>query len=320
MSAAVRDRSLRSVEPLLASLECSGLTPTIARNYEQFPDFAHDIDLFLRTTGHHPTPIFVDAAHELGWDFLTVCTHHWNITAYRFQHLDPPETMQVDVFGGMTLWGQTLASAEDLCRTRQQDPSGRFWHLNYTWQNGYRLFQIRNLLHAEARETEKIERYRRLALTFHEADARALPVWAGQLGLAGVEPALDALQARDYASFAKLVTAMMRRYLLRRMQRNPVASAREMFGRARHVTPCGPVLKLKATDRNRWGYALDMLVQARFLAGWTTGRVHSHGPQGARVVFCANGEPFADPETSVRMLAYQLVQRHHIAYSASLGA
>ena len=166
----MRARSIATIEPLLAALERANLAPTVARNYEQFPDFGHDLDLFLNGGGRHATSVLTQVARNLGWDYLTVCNHYQNVVAYRFHHLDPPETLHVDVILSLTLWGRPSAPHANFATPRIPDPSGRFWRLAGPWENGYRLFQIESLLRATMHDAAKIERYRQRVLAF---DARA---------------------------------------------------------------------------------------------------------------------------------------------------
>ena len=320
-------RSIATIEPLLAGLEQAGLAPAIARNHERFPVFRYDLDLFVRGDRDRATPVFEAIARKLDWDSLTVCTHHAvhrradrNIVAFRFHHLNPPETLLVDMFGGLSLLGCTLATADTLCETRVRDLSGRFFHIDGVFQNGYRLFQIESLMRAANPDREKIRRYRQRVLRFDEDHEDAIAAWARGHHLIGMEAALAALrEGRDHR-FGRLVRRAKRRFGARRFLCHPVdtlASARDrLIGlwREKYLDPCGPVLRLDSGRRDDWEQVLDRLVQACYLNGWATKCRAVRQCGGASVVFAADGEPFKGGGASFDLLARQLAGRHRMIY------
>ena len=316
----MRARSIATIEPLLAALERANLAPTVARNYEQFPDFGHDVDLVLNGGERHATPVLTQVARNLGWDYLTVCTHYQNVVAYRFHHMDPPETLHVDVIHSLTLWGQTLCTARELCDSRIPDPSGRFWRLAGPWENGYRLFQIESLLRATIHDPAKIERYRQRVLAFDARAGQALADWGGERGMPGVEAAIEALRVPDFASFRASIHRAKRGFLLARVRRNgprvAVAAIRRTWwrGMESHLAPCGPAFKLNAGDQAHWEPVLDSLVQTGFILGWGTSR-RWRERQFAHVKFAFAGDVFEDPYSSFQSVARQIVERHSVAYA-----
>ena len=312
-------RAAATVEPLLAALEGADLAPTIARNYERLPDFGHDVDVFLNGPEERVRSVFVGVARNHGWDYLTICEHYQNFVAYRFHHLDPPETLHVDVVGSLTLWGQTLCTARELCESRVRDPLGRFSRLTGPCENGYRLFQIESLLRGIVSDVDKIERYRERVLAFAATDDRALARWGEEFGMRGVKHAIDALHGQDWPAFRAAVQRLKRGFLLYRVRRNTpdvaIATIRRCWWicRERYIAPCGPSFKLKVGDREQWQSVLDRLVRARFLSGWGKAR-RLRERHFAFVRFTANGEAFCDPKTSLRSLARRVVGRHPLVY------
>ena len=77
-SIGLKKKSIETVVYLLNQLEVNGFLPVIARNYENFPDFNHDLDLFVVGELETLIPIFHQVAKKLRWDHLTLCTHYAN--------------------------------------------------------------------------------------------------------------------------------------------------------------------------------------------------------------------------------------------------
>ena len=314
-------RSAATVVLLIESLENMGLAPTIARNYEQFPRVGHDLDLFVEGGLDQAVAVFRSVADRLGWDLLTFCTHYatsrhdvLRIFIFRFHHLEPSETLQTDLFGGLILLGLPLATREELCRQRRGDSSGRFRHIDPVVENGYRLFQIQSLNPAE---TDKIERYRQRALKFDRDHHGALAVWSKNHHLGDLTPALEALRDGELIRFRRLIKASKWRFAFARLLNEPFRSTRLLWDRYRGLRrqmvsdPCGPTLRL-AGPLEDWRPVLDRTVEAQFLPGWTEDEPRLQERGCALVLPDPKGIPFMDPGQAYKALLEPVLRRHTV--------
>ena len=98
----LKSESQKTVISLINILEINNCKPVLARNYENFPNFSNDLDLFVDNNSEINN-YFCSVAKNLSWDNLTKCEHFsiyrnkvFNITAYKFLKLNPPQTLHVD--------------------------------------------------------------------------------------------------------------------------------------------------------------------------------------------------------------------------------
>ena len=320
-------RCIATIEPLIEALEAVGAEPTIARNYEQFPRFSHDLDLFIRGSGAAVAPAFEAVAKQLDWDFLTICTHYathdrqsLNIFAYRFHRLDPPETLLVDLFGGVWLLGVCLTGADRICARRIRHPSERFHHIDPLMENGYRLFQLAALVRVKSADWTKIERYRQKVLDFDAANNGALNGWAEHLGIPAIGRSLGALRDSDHPRYVRTMRRARLGYCARRAMDDPRATASSIADRCvgllreRLLAPCGPSLVLSSARRAEWEEVLDKLVKTHYLPSWTPTVRRPRQSGVAQVRFTKAGEPFRNTEASFASLALQIIHRHQVLY------
>jgi hypothetical protein len=71
-------RADKTVVDFIALLEKNNLSYAIARNYENFPSFGHDLDIFVNYEDvDRIVEISVELACVQGWDYVTRCD--WDI-------------------------------------------------------------------------------------------------------------------------------------------------------------------------------------------------------------------------------------------------
>ena len=275
-----RDAAIAELaQALFRGLEASGLAYALMRNHERFPHFGNDVDLVV-AGGDLPAfgRLCALVAQEQGWDALTRCDH-WGQSGepvqdyqmFRFFRLADLAYLKIDTFHGHAVLGQPFLAETELLAGRRAEPSGRFTRIDPSQEQLWRLLQ----LYSEAgRGGERRERYRRLVLDHAQAEPAAFTgLIAAQLGIDGNAP-IAALEAGDWAGFARLIGRGRRRFLLRAFASAPLAfaarSGRRLLGRLRSawLRPCGFVLAVRgdAAGFARLRRVLDRLEAAGFVS------------------------------------------------------
>lgn len=159
---------------LIARMESEGVRYAILRNYENYPNFDHDLDLILHSDDLTKwRKIAVKIAQEEAWDYLTECDHwsqspyrHHNIEIFRFYRLQPLEYLQVDLFHGFGLWGLELFNETQLLNDRVYVPEKGFSRISPVSENIIRIFQIYSIRKQKINR-EKITRYTKRISEFY---------------------------------------------------------------------------------------------------------------------------------------------------------
>lgn len=158
-------REENTVVDLVAQLESKSIQYAIARNYEDYPSFGHDLDLFV----HHIdtaqiTEISIKLACVYGWDYVTCC--NWDIWFHkkhsvkqiRFYKLTDFTYLQVDLIHLFPLYGLALMGESEILIDREKDLDGKFYKISKSKENLIRVFQIFSLLGNNA-NSAKVARY-----------------------------------------------------------------------------------------------------------------------------------------------------------------
>lgn len=282
-----------TVEALFLALEEAGLRYALLRNFEQFPQFGHDMDLVMHQADVAAwREIAVAVARRFHWDAVTEC-RHWaqsleplhHVHVFRFYRRAPIAFLEVDCFHGYTLWGLPLTGEQTVLAGRQRESAGRFTHVDPCDEHGAHLLQMRRLMrfaHTEA----KMARYRDKILRFYDAQPQAFRAWLTRVyGPAGLA-ALKALSEGNYRQFGVCMTRVQRDVLRHRLTRAPLTSLRQMGARVLDLAwtyghnPCGFVLPVHAPlegDRATLFTALDVLTRSNVLIGYTAQRAQRRG-------------------------------------------
>ena len=320
----LKAQSIETVRQLIPALEEAGLRPVVARNYENYPNFGHDLDLFVGGDLDQATRVFKAIASRLKWDRLTLCTHYAPyqhdvlcIPVFRFHQFAPLQTLQGDLFGGLILLGLPLIDRHSLCAKRRLEPQGRFHIMPPEWEHGYRIFQIQSL--NPDKDHSKRTRYRKRILDFHQTNPEKLVQWGKINNLGNLKPALEALESDDHQRLTQQIKAAKTRFELDQLLRRPLRSLRLIFDRKKGLDiqfnkqPCGPKLTLSG-DPNVCSKQLDYLVENQALPGWST--TEDRRERGWALV--SFDRPNA-PTRSLDDLLKVIFDRHETIYSSSDG-
>ena len=282
-SSGLSSRAQDTVVSIIENFENNKIPYAIARNYENYPDFGHDLDLFFCESAKSFEEIAISAARKHEWDRVAFCDH-WsrspvrehNIDIFRFYKFEPLEYLQVDLFRGFLAWGCSLASAYEITGSKELHESGCFYHPNLSTENIFRALQINQLL-ANPKERMKVERYRKRLLSYVSQNRTAYLNQAARMGLPITDEIIDALEAKNFQKFRKLMNKAKRHFVSSKIFRNPVNTVRKMlvrvgdYYRLYHSAPCGLwTLVYAHTDRqkNCVRSALNRMSEAGFIPFW----------------------------------------------------
>lgn len=278
-SIGLKKKSIETVVYLLNQLEVNGFLPVIARNYENFPDFNHDLDLFVVGELETLIPIFYQVAKKLRWDHLTLCTHYanhkndnLNIFAFRFHHLNPLQTLQVDLFGGYILWGIPLIDRFKICSNRIMERKGRFYISEQALEEGYRIFQIQSL--DPKKDSYKIARYSKKVIDYHINNPCSIKKWGIRNNLGDLSLAIKALREKNIKLFQKQIKSAKLRFVIFNIIKTPRRSFLNLLDRyigkiKFKKFPCGPNLELEGNPK-KLRKILQFLQDNKIVYNWSS--------------------------------------------------
>lgn len=123
----------------------------IARNYEKFPYFDHDIDLFCDTKLVNLKKILINIAKKNSWDCMVYDNHfadklnkYSNIEVFHFYKFisGKYECLHLDFFSGTTLSSLPLIHASEIKRKRKKN----FYQIDLAVENLLRIFTLNTLI------------------------------------------------------------------------------------------------------------------------------------------------------------------------------
>jgi hypothetical protein len=242
-------RKRQATEAVFSALESAELRYAVLRNYDQYPDFGHDIDLVLH---QEDLPAFraliTRLATEGNWYQLTECPHwaksaspHHRIEVFRC-YITESEYLQIDLFHAFLLWGLPLFNELDLLSDRMKDERG-FTRINNHHENLFRMLQIHRLNGTGA--YDKIQRYRqRLLEHAQKQDTAFTEVLMQIFGIKAIQ-SLRALTVNDSQAFLKGISDMKKAYFLNQLRQKPIYTIHQLWNRFvdliqfNYLTPCG---------------------------------------------------------------------------------
>jgi len=278
------NRAQDTVVSIVEILENNKIPYSIARNYENYPNFGHDLDLFYSEPVKSFEEIAIFAARKHEWDGVTFCDH-WsrspvreqNIDVFIFYNFEPLEHLRVDLFRGFLIWGCMLASASEITGLRELHESGLFHRPDLSTENIIRALQINQLLD-NPRERKKVERYRKQLLAYVSQNRAEYLNQAIRMGLPITDEIIDALEAEDFQKFNKLINKAKRHFVGSKIFRNPVRSLLAVLARTGDYfrlycsAPCGlrtPVYARTARQKEEVRSSLNRMSAAGFIPSWT---------------------------------------------------
>ena len=318
----LKQKSQETVKYLINTLEKEGLKPVIARNYENYPNFAHDLDLFISGDLKSANLIFIKVAEILEWEILTICNHYsnfeteeFNIYTYRFYHLENLQTLSVDLFGGLNIFGQSLIDKYQICENRKLEPRKRFFTMRPDWENGYRIFQIANLNYKNNKE--KIERYRKKVLDFQDKNPGALEAWGRNSKLGDLSIAVKSLKSRNFKKLKNTIMQSKLKFVFSNFLKDPINTIKKLIDRKRGLdiqfktNPCGPYICLSG-DNKKIRKELNNLVENGFLIGWS--EKEDLRERGWALI---NFKKKSNKKINFKDLVNQVIYRHKVIYSSN---
>jgi len=277
------ERAQNTVVAIVSALEREDIPYAVARNYENYPNFGHDFDLFYDGTNEAFRTIAARVGKEIGWDVVTHCGH-WNrsryplhnIEVFHFMSLEPLERMQIDLFRGFLIWAMPLASSEQIIRGAKRHPSGEFQRPDEQIETVFRLLQINSLI-SDPNQRRKIEKYRTRVLADVGATDQPIIATAKSFGFALSPRSIEYLKCMNDTGFRRSMNLAKLRFVLASFFKDPTGAVFKLISRVReyyllfHADPCGLIVKIAAEtaeQRNMAKRALDRLKGGQFLSDW----------------------------------------------------
>lgn len=273
------------ISELVRNLETEKIPYAILRNYENFPEFEHDVDLVIHKGDLDKWRKIAIAVGKKGkWDVITECDH-WaqsriaehNIEIFRFYRRSPISYLQVDIFHGFLVWGLPLLKQQQMLQQRKYHASGFFQQLDPFQENIFRILQIYSLMNKGSSQ-EKIASYQSKILNFYEVNAekfcKLIKDHFSEFGIRGI----NALQTADINSFATNIRLAKMYFFAKYLLRHPLGSAYNIFERVKDylclfiTRQCGFPLQVHAPDedgRLLLKEVLNLLTEKKVLYGWT---------------------------------------------------
>jgi len=273
-----------TVLDFFARMNAQRVEYAVLRNYEQYPNFGHDIDLVVRWS-HLPRwrEIAKACASDHAWNALTEC-NHWaqsscpghTIQILRFYRQAPLEYLQIDAFHAYLVNSLPLLDEDVLLDQRIWDERG-FYRIDERAENFFRLFQIARLALNRGAQ-KKVESYRNRALSFW-AEAQNLAGYGTKLGFPRIAEALDCLRSGDLPSLKRRIDSQKRAWWAKKMLVHPLHASRAIvsrsvdYARLFYFRPCGFTVRVSATAEQRRlvESALVRFVDANFIRQYALG-------------------------------------------------
>jgi hypothetical protein len=277
-------RCARTVVFIVRKMEELKIPYAIARNYEAFPDFTHDVDLFAGPDHSEQFRGLIRAAvAEFSWDIATECKH-WSrspvdahhVECFHLYKIETLEHLRFDLFHAFLAWGLPFMLAKDLISSRVRHASNQFYHVDPARLAVVTMLQINRLLSTGAPHA-KILRYRDRVLKNAELDCEAFYAVAAKVHFLNAPAALDAIRAFEWPRFRILMNRSKIAFLWHGLG-NPVGAVLSLTARVRdycrfyHSAPCGfPVQCPPDFDLVRSAVidGLELLVRSNCLSGWS---------------------------------------------------
>lgn len=352
MADAGNDASQATVREFFARMNAQGVDYALLRNYEQYPDFGHDIDLIVRWDHlSRWKAIAKSCAEDFGWSALTDCDH-WAgsgsrehcVQALRFYAVDSGQYLEFDAFHSLLILGLPIAEEGSVLRGRVWDERG-FCRIDERLENTFRLLQIARLSGVKGTQ-DKVERYRTRALSFWDS-AGNLNAFASELGFSNLTKAMEYLACGDMRAFRTQIERQKRIWLIRWLFTRPLRGIKIVFDRLRDyvrlfwLRPCGfkvRVFASTAEDKRRVERMMNEFMSTNFIHAFTTSKnlrsmrsvlerggivVEWTGQEKAQVVVGPESRDSIVKEQLVKLIIDRhtlIVDRRGISYSCSHSA
>lgn len=251
----------------------------IARNYEDYPYFAHDLDIFCHSKNYLLLRNSLFSLLSDEWDFFTE-VHSYagslfseqNVNCIKLYNSKNDNFLQIDFFYGLTFGGMNHIEIEDLLRSRELDSSERFYRINRDLEMYYRTFQISARYLYEG-ESNKVISYCRSWLAFFERENR-LKFKPNILAQGDLQLLISFLKKGSYREFSLYVRSKKTRFVLRSFISSPLIMSRRLFERVRGLTrefltmPAGVNIFYSGVVSREFEEQLSLLSERKVIPGW----------------------------------------------------
>lgn len=277
-------RSQETIKSIINSLHKKKIMYAIARNYENFPDFRHDIDLFYDDNILKFIEILITTAIKFKWDIVTEC-QHWNtskikehnITAFYFYKIKTNESLQIDLFSGFLILGIPIMNAGVILRERQLSLKNKFYSSNLELENIFRALQIHKLSSNSINES-KIMRYKDCLISYENKYPKKISNRAKGLGLYFMQNAIDALIKNNTNKFCLFISLSKKIFLTHKLIVQPKKTFFTLLERIKEYYklfisyPCGIVISISTHNTKQKKFvenALRKLVVYKVISSWS---------------------------------------------------
>lgn len=268
---------------IIRELEAQSLPYAIARNYENYPDFGHDLDLYFDSSAESFEMVAKIVAAKYDWDLVTRCDH-WsksdvrthNIDVFFFYKLDSKEVLQVDLFQGVLIWGVPLISASTIIRARERHESDLFYRPNLTHENIFRALQIARLS-TYSDQGKKVSRYRHRLLCYMKENQSVFYNTLHDLHLQVHCATFQALKVKNFPRFRKGFLYAKLLFILKFAFNKPKIFLYCLYSRLLdyyrffHKAPCGLKICIETSSEKQRNYvrgSLNEFMKLNLISGW----------------------------------------------------
>ena len=273
-----------TITDLIDALNQRNICYAIARNYETYPKFDHDVDLYFdsskRTVGEFEV-ILENIARRNGWAYIvrfmhaerSACREH-NIEVYCLYDLLSQRFLQIDLFHGFLVWGLPLFNSDELLVRREYDQ--QFYRIQPAIENLMRLFQINSLID-RPNTREKVQRYRMRVLNYYKLNQQCFMSEVRDKLSTDSDSLLSALLSNNLVQYKNIFQRAKRRLFVKLLMKQPLKSIQYLLNRLIDylylylISPWGGVLDVCCLDkasRQSVLSVLDSLVRAKFIPSY----------------------------------------------------
>ena len=160
------------VMSFLSICQKENINYAIARNYENYPYFDHDLDIFCSPKDYQDLKNILLGLISIEWDYYKEELSYTgssfedqNVNCLKIFNSSNNSFLQVDFFYGLTFFGLNHINIESILEMKIFDAEKKFYRVNKELEMYYRTFQIASRYSAEGK-TEKLTSYAQSWMSF----------------------------------------------------------------------------------------------------------------------------------------------------------
>jgi hypothetical protein len=259
----------------------------LGRNYEQYPNFGHDIDFYSSEDVRKLKKVLVVVAKKNGWDFLTHDIHFngflsrvssidiFHFYKYKFGKY---EVLHLDFFRSSLIYGLPFIKSSNIKMIKNKK---KFFTIDKKTENTIKLLQLKShfsnkhIFH-EKYVKRKIDLYKKKIINFTNKDKYKNIITKNNLFFEN--EAIESLRANQIQNFKFYINASRYLYLFKYIIFNPVSFICYFFSRIATLTnlfilkPPGSIINFYLTDKKQKKNiykTLNLLKSKNFFDNWT---------------------------------------------------